>query len=503
MAQVREQWATRAGFVLAAAGSAVGLGNIWRYPYVAYENGGGAFLIPYFFALLTAGVPILLLEYSMGHRYRGSGPLSYRRMSQKWEWLGWWQAMLAFLISTYYIVILAWAFSYTYFSIGTQWGENTEGFFNHQYLGVTDTFWNFGGLQWKVVLPLAILWGFIYLVMRRGAHGGIERLNRILIPVLIVMIILITIRGLTLEGAVDGLNVLLTPDFSALADYQVWIAAYGQVFFSLSIGFATMMTYASYLPKNSDLSNSGLIAALGNSGFEFMVALGIFGALGYLAAQSGTGVNEVVAGGIGLAFVVFPEIINQFPGLNSLFGFLFFGSLVFSGLTSIVSLLEPGIAAIRDKFDISRKFAVNAVIGGSALVSLLYATKGGINYLDLIDHFVNTYGLLIGAVAMTLFVGWFANRLNTLQNHINQVSDVRIGGWWVASLKVITPVALAAMLAANIITDYQVPYGGFPYSGLILMGWCVLLALLIFAIILQNKRWKANEELVDPHKEGA
>ncbi len=123
MAQVRDQWTGRAGFIMAAVGSAIGLGNIWRYPYVAYENGGGAFLIPYFFALLTAGIPILLLEYALGHGHKGSSPLAYRRLSKKWEWLGWWQALIAFLISTYYMVILAWALSYTWFSFGTQWGR--------------------------------------------------------------------------------------------------------------------------------------------------------------------------------------------------------------------------------------------------------------------------------------------------------------------------------------------------------------------------------------------
>ncbi|MFC4076112.1 sodium-dependent transporter [Salinithrix halophila] len=503
MNQAKEQWASRAGFIFAAVGSAIGLGNIWRYPYVAYENGGGAFLIPYFFALLTAGIPILLLEYSLGHRFKGSAPLTYRRLSKKFEWLGWWQALLAFAISTYYMIILGWALSYTYFSFGTQWGKDTEKFFLNNYLGITDSFWNIGGIQWKVLIPVFLLWAFIYFVMRQQAHKGIERLTKILMPILIVMMIIITIRGVSLSGASAGLNVLLTPDFGALSDFKVWIAAYSQIFFSLSIGYATMLTYSSYLSKDTDLSNSGLIAALGNSGFEFMAALGVFGALGYLATQQGIGVDEVATGGVGLAFIVFPKIINQFPGLNDLFGVLFFGSLVFAGLTSIVSLLEPGVAAIRDKFNISRNAAVNTIVGGSAFVSILYATKGGLNYLDVIDHFLNNYGLLIGGFFMTVATAWFAKEANNMRAHINNVSDVHIGSWWIICVKYLTPALLLVMAGLNIIDEFKAPYGGFPYSGLISMGWGALFATLIGGFLLQAARWKEEDSISGKIKEGA
>src|SRR5690625_3954910 len=130
----RSQWGTRAGFILAAVGSAVGLGNIWRFPAVAYENGGGAFFIPYLFALLTAGIPILIMEFTMGHKYRGSSPLTFRRINKKSEWVGWWGVAVAFVISTYYSVIIAWAISYSMYSINLNWGSDTENFFNNNYL---------------------------------------------------------------------------------------------------------------------------------------------------------------------------------------------------------------------------------------------------------------------------------------------------------------------------------------------------------------------------------
>jgi len=152
----RDQWGGKLGFILAAIGSAIGLGNIWRYPYVAYENGGGAFLVPYFIALLTAGIPVLILEYSLGHKYRSAAPFSYRSLSQRWEWLGWWQIGVSFFIITYYMVIIGWVLSYCYYSFGTQWGSDPDAFFNGSYLGLTDSFWQIGGIQWKVLLATAI-----------------------------------------------------------------------------------------------------------------------------------------------------------------------------------------------------------------------------------------------------------------------------------------------------------------------------------------------------------
>jgi NSS family neurotransmitter:Na+ symporter len=492
--QQRDQWGSRAGFILAAIGSAVGLGNIWRYPYVAYENGGGAFLVPYFIALATAGIPILILEYSIGNRYRGAGPFSFRAMARRWEWLGWWQVVGSFIIITYYIVIIGWVLSYTFYSIGTQWGSDTEAFFSGQYLGTSDSFWQVGGLQLKVLLPVLIVWAIVYWLLQRGVSRGIELASRVLIPALVLMIFIVVIRGLTLPGAAQGLNVLLTPDFSRLTDATVWVAAYGQVFFSLSIGFSIMITYSSYLPRRSDLSNSGLIAALSNSGFEFLAALGVFSVLGFLAVQQNAEVTEVVAQGVGLAFVAFPQIINQLPGLNSLFGLLFFGALLFAGLTSAVSILEACIAGVREKFGLTRRSAVNWVCGLAFVVSMLYVTRGGLYYLDTVDHFINSYGVLLSGLVEVLLVAWIARQLVNLQGHINDNSDVRVGSWWIVSLKFITPVLLTVIVAFNLWNEIRTPYGDYPLSGLILLGWGVAFGAILVGFIFQRIGWRERKE---------
>jgi NSS family neurotransmitter:Na+ symporter len=493
VAEPREQWGTRLGFILAAAGSAIGLGNIWRYPYVVYDNGGGAFLIPYFIAIATAAVPVLILEYSLGHKYRHAAPFAFRRVRRKAEWLGWFQIGISLIIMTYYIVIIGWVLSYFYYSFGTRWGDDPNAFFFGSYLGTTDSFWSVGGIQWKVLLSVAIAWALTYLILRRGVRRGIELAAKILIPALVLMILAIVIRGLTLPGAAAGLDVLLTPDFGALLDAQVWVAAYGQVFFSFSIGFAVMIVYSSYLPRRSDLSNSAVIVGMGNSGFEFLAALGVFSVLGFLATQQGTGVTEVVESGVGLAFVAFPQIINEMPGLNSLFGALFFGALLFAGLTSAVSIMECAVAGVREKFRLSRAAAINVTCGITALISIVYVTRGGLYYLDVVDRFVNNFGLIFAGLAEVILIAWIARQLGPLQAHINRDSYLRVGWWWTISLMVITPVLLSVMAAINVYQEITNRYEDYPLSGLLVMGWGVVLVTLILAFVLQ--RLRRHEEL--------
>lgn len=485
---VRDRWGSKAGFILAAMGSAIGLGNIWRFPYVVYENGGGAFLIPYFIAIATAALPILVLEYALGHKYQTGAPFAFRGIRRAWESLGWFQVLVSLVIATYYTVILGWCLSYIWFSFGTQWGEDTGTFFISKYLGTSANadpsgFWDIGGLRLNILLPVLVAWALIYLILRRGVSRGIELAAKVLMPALIVMLIIIVLRAITLDGATTGLDTLFTPDFGALSDPGVWIAAYGQVFFSMSIAFSIMIAYSSYLPRKTDLSNSAVIVGLSNAGFEFLAAIGVFAVLGFLAVAQGAEVTEVAGnGGVGLAFIAFPQIINTLPGLNALFGVLFFGTLFFAGLTSAVSILECVIAAVREKFGLGRAAAVNVVCGLAALASLLYVTNGGLFYLDTIDHFFNNFGLVISGLLEVVLVAWVARQLNPLRQHVNAISYLRVGLGWTISLTVITPVLLIVMTLYNFWNELQEPYEGYPQTGLVALGWAMVLVAAVLAV---------------------
>ncbi len=500
----RSQWGTRAGFILAAVGSAIGLGNIWRFPAVAYENGGGAFFIPYLFALLTAGIPILVMEFTMGHKYRGSSPLTFRRINKKAEVIGWWGVLVSFVISTYYSVIIAWAISYSIFSLKLTWGKDTESFFQNDFLKIIDTPGQIGGLVPGILIPLIIVWVVVLGILVKGIKKGIEAANKIFIPTLLVLFLIVVIRAVTLPGAAVGLNALFAPDFSRILDPDVWLAAYGQIFFSLSIAFAIMITYSSYLPKKSDITNNAFITGLGNSSFELLAGIGVFSILGFMAVQSNIPIEDVVAGGPGLAFVVFPEIINQFPAFNQLFGFLFFASLVLAGLTSLMSITETYVAALVDKFNISRTKAVIFGGGLSAIISVLYATKGGLFFLDNVDYFINQFGVAMLGLLEVVLIAWVFRKLNVFKTHANEISDIRLGAWWTISLAVITPIVLGYMMFGlfkqNLLRQFATDngnYSGYSDTFILYGGWSVALAVFVVAVILSLLKWKKPESEED------
>lgn len=487
----RGEWGTRVGFILAAIGSAIGLGNIWRFPYTVASNGGGAYLIPYFVALLTAGIPLMILEFGLGHKLRTSAPGVFAKLNKKWQWIGWWQCGIAFVIVVYYVAIIGWSMSYLTYAFGLKWGADTGSFF-YSYLGLSDGPFQLGGLQPKVLIPLILVWVINYIVLAGGIKGGIEKANKIFMPLLIISILVITVRGLTLPGAVDGLNYLFTPDFSKILNGRVWVAAYGQIFYTLSICFAIMLAYSSYLPKKSDIVNNAFITSFGNCGFSLIAGIAVFSILGYMALTQGASIEEVAgSGGVGLAFVVFPMAINALPGANGIFGVLFFLCLVFAGLSSSMSIIEAFVSGITDKFNVSRKKAltVSCIVG--LIVSLIYATGAGLYILDIVDHFNNSYGIALAGLVEAILLGWFFN-LEVVRNHVNPISDFKIGKWWNVCVKYVTVILLGIMILLNIYQDIVNPYEGYPVNALIILCAIVVCFSIIAGFIVSRMKGSEN-----------
>jgi len=482
--QRREQWTSRGGFLFAAIGSAIGLGNIWRFPYVAYDNGGGAFLIPYLVALLTAGIPLLILEYSIGHRFRGAPPAAFRRLSRPTEAIGWWQVAICFVVAVYYAVIMAWAVRYVGFSFGEQWGDDPEKFLSAKFLQVADAPGGISSYIAGVAWPLIAIWVVTLGVLALGIAGGIERANKIFIPLLVVLFGILVVRALFLDGAATGLDALFSPDWSKITEGGVWVAAYGQIFFSLSVGFGIMITYASYLPRRSDLSGSALVAGFANSSFELLAGIGVFAALGFMASASGVPVGEVAASGIGLAFIAFPKIISSMPG-GDVFGVLFFGSLVIAGMTSLISIVQVVVSAVQDRFGLGRLTSVLGVGGAVAVVSIaLFPTDQGLYLLDVVDHFINQYGIVLASLVVLIVVAWVLRRLPAMQEHVNTASAVRVGTWWRICLGVVTPLMLGWMMWDSLRGEFAENYEGYPTWFLNAAGWGVAGAVIVVAVVL-------------------
>ncbi|GAB3713942.1 sodium-dependent transporter [Nocardiopsis oceani] len=494
--QPREQWGTRAGFLMAAIGSAIGLGNIWRFPYVAYDNGGGAFLVPYLIALLSAGIPLLILEYTIGHRYRSSAPLSYRRISRPAEAIGWWQVAICFVIAIYYAVIVAWGVRYTWFSIGQQWGDDPDGFFFNDFLQVSDEPGMVSGFVSGVAWPLIAVWAVVLIVLALGIRQGIEKANKIFIPLLVVLFVLLVIQALTLDGAAAGLDALFTPDWGAMLDGGVWIAAYGQIFFSLSIGFGIMVTYASYLRRKANLTGSAMVAGFANSSFEILAGIGVFAALGFMAAAAGTAVDEVATDGIGLAFVAFPQIISTLPLGGALFGVLFFGSLVIAGITSLISIVQVIISAVQDRTGLGRVQTVLLVGGATALASiLLFPTPEGLYILDTFDRFINQYGIALAGLVLIVVFAWVLRKLPLFEKHASSVSSVRLDWWWKVALGGITPVLLGFMMWDSLRTELMENYEGYPTSFLLVAGWGLAIGAIVIGIVIACFPWKRADAI--------
>lgn len=496
----REAFGSRNVFILSAIGSAVGLGNIWRFPYVAYEGGGGAFLIPYLCALLTAGIPLLFLDYAIGHRFRGSAPLAFRRMHRAAEPLGWWQVLICVVIAVYYAVIIAWASMYTWFSAQLAWGAgNEEDYFFTDFLQMGDV--AEGGLSTTFVpqvgIPLVLVWLTVIVIMALGVKRGIGVANMVLMPLLTVMFAILVVQSLFLPGAMEGLNAFFTPNWQALADPGVWASAYGHIFFSLSVAFGIMVTYASYLKRKTDLTGSGLVVAFANSGFEILAGIGVFAALGFMAQAQGTDVAGVATSGIGLAFIAFPTIVSQAAG-GTIIGVLFFGALVFAGVTSLISILEVIVAALQDKLGWARVRTTLTVAIPLAIVSTaLFSTTTALAVLDTTDAFVNAFGIMAVALVAVIVVAWLLHRLPVLAAHLNARSSFRVGMLWKVLVAALVPIVLGYLFVSELIAKISEPYGGYPTWFLAVFGWGMVVALVVLALLLSLLPWSGRSRAKD------
>ena len=486
----RQQFSSRTGFLLAAIGSAVGLGNIWRYPYIAYKYGGGSFLVPYFIAMITAGIPLLILEYTIGSKYRGSTPLAFARLKKNCEWIGWVPTVVAGLIIFYYSAVLSWACNYFVLSFNKGWGTDTAGYFYDTFLGLSGGPLEIGGINIPILVGLLVVWGGCWLVCSRNISSGIEKANRFLIPFMCIALLLIVIRGITLPGAAVGLNALFTPDWQAIAKPDVWMAAYGQVFFSLSIAMGIMITYSSYLPKNTELVNTSFVAGWSNSAFEFTAALGVFGILGFKATQLGVPFEEVAKSGPGLAFVAYPEGINMIPGITgNLTGIAFFLCLMAAGFTSFISLTEAFSAPFIEKFGVGRKkmYAITCISGFVA--SILIATKAGLYILDIVDYFCNNYGLLLTGILQAVACGWLLKKIPEFVEFNNRIAYIKLGKWWEICIKFILPIMVTIVFAMSL-KDFLIGgYEGYSSGALAIFFGGPLLLTIAGAVGLTRVKW--------------
>lgn len=469
-------WNSKLGFILAASGSAIGLGNIVFFSSNAYQYGGGAFYLPYFIALFVLGMPIMMLEFGLGTMTGKSFPLALKAVAgRKGEYAGWCGVVCTMFIVMYYIAILGWATGMMFGALGDLFEAGITAPFEPMLTpteqpNATVFFFRQIATWWPLVF-IVLVWLINIYILRKGTHS-IERAVRIFVPFMWLFMIILVVRGLTLKGGFDGVMYLFTPDFAGVKDFSVWRGAFSQMFFSLSLGIGAMTTYASYLPKNADQVNNSMLVSFLNCSFEFLAGIAIF-ALLFVFALNPSGTT------LSLSFFVIPQGINELSTITwvvKAFGFGFFLMILLAGVTSSISILESPVSAIIDKYDIKRNkalwiIALPCMVGSFffAIPTIIDPALGGngtlgLTLLDITDHWVFSYSLLTIGLVEVILIGWLIGA-DKLRVQLNLHASLKLGRWFNVLLKYLIPVILIVVITGSLFQELPLYGSSYPLGG--------------------------------------
>lgn len=448
----RGQWGTRLGFILAAAGSAVGLGNIWKFPYITGENGGGLFVLIYLACIALVGLPIMIAEILMGRASKSTPVGAFAKLAgdkSNWKLVGWMGVASGFVILSYYSVVAGWACNYLLMSICDFFHDKSpaeiEGLFGVLYTAAdVNIFWH--------IVFMAMTFGIVV----GGVAGGIEKWARLLMPVMMALLVILALRAITTPGVFEALDFLFMPHASKLKPSSV-LEALGHAFFTLSVGMGAMLTYGSYLSRKSNIVTSSVWI----TGLDTMIAMvacvAIFPILFTFDMEPGAGP--------GLVFQTMPILFSQMKA-GLLLAILFFALLIFAALTSAISLLEVVSATFIDMLGWTRRKAacvsagavfvlgVPSALAGSGKLFGEWSTLFGKNFFDTMDYLASNWMLPMGGLLIALFVGWFMNADLRRDELLAGTPEGSRGFWmgiynaWIIALKFVVP-ALVFLVLLN------------------------------------------------------
>ncbi|MGM0603347.1 MAG: sodium-dependent transporter [Bacillota bacterium] len=439
----RENWTSKFGFILAASGSAIGLGNIWRFPYITGTNGGAAFLLIYITAILFIGYPILISEMSIGRKTARNPIGAFKKLAPDTPWwlVGALGVLSGFVILSYYSVVAGWGMAYAVKSIGGfADGADFAALFGSHISGTASP------ILWHAV--------FMFLtvaVIGAGVVNGIQKVVKILMPMLFLIIFLLIFRSITLEGALEGLIFYLKPDLSAV-NLQTFIDAISQAFFTLSLGMGAIITYGSYLSENDSINESAGYVIFFDTAVAFLAGFAIFPAVFALGFDP--------AAGPGLTFITLPAVFAKMP-LGALFSFLFFILLTIAALTSSISMLEVVVAFLVDEYGWNRKKAsyfmgiliffvgLPPLLGYSSFSNFRFL---GMDVLDTYDWFSNVIFLPTGGLLTSIFVGYYWGSKNAVEE-ANKNSRFKIGSIYKFLIRYIVPTAILIIISLSLINS--------------------------------------------------
>ena len=444
----RSSFSGKVGFVLAAAGSAVGLGNIWRFPYLAAKYGGGIFLLTYIALALTFGFCLMIAEIAIGRKTGLSAIGAFKKISKKYAFIGWIVSVIPMIILPYYSVIGGWVAKYmSAFITGNGHEASQNGYFEE-----------FISSAGEPILWFVVFIGITALVVMLGVVKGIERVSKIMMPVLVVLSVFISIYVMFIDGALDGVIYYIKPDFSKFS-YMTVVSAMGQLFYSMSLAMGIMITYGSYMKKDVNLEKSVHSIEIFDTGIAFFAGLMIIPAV---FAFSG-GNEEALGKGPSLMFITLPKVFDTMAG-GQIIGTLFFVLVLFAALTSSVSLMETVISIIQDKTKIGRKKLCLIVLVGCIIVglpsSLGYGVWGevkiiGLQFLDFFDFISNSVLMPISALFICIFIG-FVVKPSFVTEEIEINGRFKMKKLFNVMLKYIAPACLVVILVFAILDVFGV-----------------------------------------------
>ena len=504
----RGTWGSRSQFILASIGSAVGLGNAWRFPGLAAKHGGGAFLMVYLLVMLVIGIPFLMMEISIGRKMHRGVPGTLRAIKKPTEPIGWFAVSNAFVISTYYAVVFAWvimmAFASYKFAGLTGDSEAASGIWATM-IKTTGTTSGYGTISLPVLGCLVIAWVLIYACIRNGT-GTVGKVVKYTVFLPIICLVILAAKGIFMPGAMAGLTKFFIPDFASLASAEIWIDAIGQVFYSLSIMMAIMVAYGSFLSEDSNVATDCIIIAF--SDFAISVLSGIV----LFTTMSGTGqLDNMTASGIGTAFIVYPQsivLLTKSGVANAIFAFVFYFCLCTLAIDSAFSIIEGVSTAISDKFKLSHKKTTLVLCIVASIISLWFITGAGLAWLDIVDNWCNAFSLILVGILEAITIGWLFDPRKVLKEVNRNTVGFKMPAWWfVISIKFLAPLTLTGFFIWNLVSLFKSGgiYGaadGYSLASNIIGGWLVLILCCISGFIvkiieksLEKKGYKPDEDV--------
>ncbi|XP_003737551.2 sodium-dependent dopamine transporter [Galendromus occidentalis] len=485
----RETWGKKADFLLSVIGFAVDLSNVWRFPYLCYKYGGGAFLVPYCIMLAVGGIPLFFMELALGQFHRKGAITCWGRLVPLLKGVGYTVVLIALYVDFYYNVIIAWALYYLLASFTTtlpwtscdnEWNTGNcsvearggrgftspaqEYFKRHLYrledgVGLD----NLGPVQWQNALCLLAVYIICYFSLWKGiSTSGKVVWFTALFPYVVLFILLI--RGITLPGAYEGIRYYLTPKFSVLKSSEVWVDAATQVFFSLGPGFGVLLAFSSYNKFHNNVLRDAVLTSAINSATSFLAGFVIFSVLGFMAHRANVEIREVATEGPGLVFIVYPEAIAAMPG-STFFSVMFFLMLLTIGLDSSFGGSEAVITGIGDEFPLLKRYREWFVAGLFSfyyIVGLLSCTSGGIYVVNLLDQFAATYSILIAVFFEAVAVSWIYG-IRRFSEDIREMLGKEVGVYWKFCWMFVAPIFILVIVVSSVagysgISDQEYKY---------------------------------------------